>query len=237
MSASVEMSQVRAVVFDFFGTLTRAMRRGPGHDEVARRLGIDPRIFARVLDDTFMARTVGAFGGPLTTLAVVAVRAGAPAPSRSALRQAYADRTAAVRSDVHLRPDAVIVLRAVRARGLRTAVLSDCTRELAAFWGELPVAGLVDARVLSIEERRHKPDPVMYQTVAHRIGVEPRHCLYVGDGGSRELTGAGAAGMTALRLAADDLADHLVFGADDWTGPSVRSLSDVIDVLSGVQGG
>src|SRR5690606_22672577 len=33
---------IRAVVFDFFGTLTRAVRRGPGHLETARILGCDP---------------------------------------------------------------------------------------------------------------------------------------------------------------------------------------------------
>ena len=59
--------------------------------------------------------------------------------------------------------------------------------------------------------------------------------LHVGDGGSRELTGATRAGLTAVRLAAPDLADHLVFDADvDWTGPTVTSLSALPDeVLPG----
>jgi putative hydrolase of the HAD superfamily len=52
--------------------------------------------------------------------------------------------------------------------------------------------------------------------------------VYVGDGGSQELTGAAHLGMTAVRLASADLAGHLVFNADSgWHGPTVASLLDV----------
>jgi putative hydrolase of the HAD superfamily len=38
--------------------------------------------------------------------------------------------------------------------------------------------------------------------------------------------------MTAIRLAAPDLADHLVFDADrDFTGPSIGSLTEVIGLI------
>ena len=64
------------------------------------------------------------------------------------------------------------------------------------------------------------------------LGVPPERCLYVGDGGSRELTGAIEAGMTAVRLNAPDLADHLVFDQDAaFTGPCVGSLSGLLDLL------
>jgi putative hydrolase of the HAD superfamily len=48
----------------------------------------------------------------------------------------------------------------------------------------------------------------------------------VGDGGSRELTGAAAVGMTAVRLDAADLSRSLWSSIKDrakFTGPSVRS--------------
>ena len=57
----------------------------------------------------------------------------------------------------------------------------------------------------------------------------------MGDGGSRELTGAAAVGMTPVRLNAPDLADHLVFNRDDdFAGLSVPSLSAVVDLLDRV---
>jgi putative hydrolase of the HAD superfamily len=111
-------------------------------------------------------------------------------------------------------------------------VVSDCAAGLPLLWPDLAIAPFVDARVLSIEERRHKPDPHMYQVAAERLGVDPADCLYVGDGDSHELTGAAAAGMTAIRLAADDLSRHLVFSADDWTGPAVCTLTEVLEVVT-----
>ena len=222
--------EYRAVVFDFFGTLTEAVQRGPGHDRVAAILGCPASAFARALDETFTDRSTASLGDAIGSLGVVARLAGGR-PTHAALRAAYAARIDAVRADTRLRPDAVAVLRALRRRGLRTAVVSDCTPELAEFWPELPIAGLLDARVLSTEERHHKPDPWMYMAAAARIGVEPLSCLYVGDGGSHELSGAAAVGMTPVRLAAADLGRHLVFRPDPWHGPEVSTLTDVLDVV------
>ena len=117
-----------------------------------------------------------------------------------------ASRHRAVRADTRLRADAVPVLAALRQRGLRTGVISDCTHELPAFLPQLAVAPLLDVRVFSVQVGRCKPDPALYLAACQRLGLAPGDCLYVGDGGSQELTGAERAGMTAVRLAAPDLA-------------------------------
>ena len=228
MPAPTPTIAYRAVLFDFFGTLTSAVQRGPAHDRVAFHLGCTPAAYRAALDETYAPRSVGAFGDPLATLVAVAAHAGAY-PSIGALRSAYRDRIDAVREDTRLRVDAVTVLRTLRDHGVRIAVVSDCTSELPEFWPELPIAGLVNVRILSIEQRRCKPHPSMYLTAAERLGVAPDECLYIGDGGSRELTGATAVGMTAVKLAADDLANHLTFRPDEWRGDEVRTLSDVLD--------
>lgn len=222
----------RAVLFDFFGTLTTAVRRGPAHDAIARRLGCCPVAYASVLDETFFARCVGALGDPATTLATVAARAGGR-PTGEDVRAALRERADAVAADTRLRPEAVPVLRELRRLGLRTAVVSDCGPELPELLARLPVAALLDASVFSIELGRHKPDPMMYLVACVRLGVVPVDCLYVGDGGSHELSGAVAAGLDALRLAAPDLGGHLAFGADDgWAGPSVASLTGVPELIA-----
>jgi putative hydrolase of the HAD superfamily len=77
-----------------------------------------------------------------------------------------------------------------------------------------------------------KPDPRIYRAACEQLKVDPRECLYVGDGGSRELTGAAAVGMTPVRLSAPDLADHLVFDRDTgFDGPSVPSLTDLVTLI------
>jgi len=226
----------RAVLFDFFGTLTRAVTRGRWHAEIARRLGCDPAAFTAALDRSFRLRARGALGGPVETLRWVCRQLGVdPPPER--LAAAARARVAAVRADTRLRDDAVTTLAALRARGLATAVVSDCGYELPMFLPRLPVAGLLDAQVYSVDVGECKPHPAMYETACHELGVPPGDCLYIGDGGGRELTGALAVGMRAVRLAAADLAAHLVFAPDqEFTGPTVGTLVEVVP-LAGPAGG
>src|SRR5690606_13441870 len=131
-------------------------------------------------------------------------------PTAEQVRSALRERVAAVRADTHLRPDAVTALATARARGLRTAVVSDCSHELPAFLPQLPVARLLATCVYSVDLGRCKPDPAIYLAACERLGVAPAECVYVGDGDGEELTGAAAVGMTAVRLAAPDLTGHLV---------------------------
>ncbi|MDP9814277.1 putative hydrolase of the HAD superfamily [Spirilliplanes yamanashiensis] len=187
-----------------------------------------------MLDRSFRARARGLFGSAEATLRWVSEQAGGN-PCDTRLRSALSARVDALRADTRLRPDAESTLRALRARGLRTAVISDCTHELPAFLPELPIAPLLDARVFSVEVGRCKPDPMIYLTACAELGVAPEECLYVGDGGSQELSGAEEVGMTAVRLAAPDLADHLVFDPDArFTGPSITSLTEVLAMLDRV---
>ena len=225
------MSAYRAVVFDFFGTLTCSVQRGPQHADIARTLGCDPEIVRSVLDRTFHSRARGTFGSAEATLRWVTEQAGGR-PRNAQLRAALTARVDALRADTRLRPDAVSALTAIRHRGLRTAVVSDCTHELPAFLPGLPIAPLLDARVYSVELGVCKPDPAIYLAACAQLGVTPEECVYIGDGGSHELSGAAAIGMTAVRLTAPDLADHLVFDQDTtFTGPSVASLTALLTLL------
>jgi putative hydrolase of the HAD superfamily len=225
------MPAYRAVVFDFFGTLTRSVQRGPQHAEIARSLGCDPDIVLGVLDRTFRTRARGAFGSAEATLRFVTEQAGGR-PRQEQLEAAMPARIDALRADTVLRADAVSTLAALKVRGLSTALVSDCTHELPAFLPSLPVAGLLDAQVFSVELGVCKPDPQIYWAACDRLGVDPGECLYVGDGGSHELTGAEAAGLTAVRLAAPDLANHLVFDHDTaFDGLTITALTDVLALV------
>ena len=112
-------------------------------------------------------------------------------------------------------------------------LLSDCTHELPDIWPSLPVSRYVDATVFSVIAGVRKPHPTLYATLLAALAVEAHECLYVGDGGSGELTGAHHAGMTALPLDVPDVAHSTVYDADTaWTGPSIGSLDEVIALVS-----
>jgi putative hydrolase of the HAD superfamily len=223
---------LRAVIFDYFGTLTRAVRRGQIHRRMARHLGCDPDRWLDLLTRTYHLRATGQMGDPIAVLNWLASTLDAN-PGRRALHDVYAARLSAIRTDGPLRPEAVPVLRALRAHGVRTALVSNCWYELPLVLPTLPVAPLLDAHVFSVDVGRCKPDPAMYFAACARLAVTPEECLYIGDGDSHELTGAAAIGMTALRLAAPDLSGHLSFDPDvAFRGPSVISLQALIPLAS-----
>ncbi|MEV4631407.1 HAD family hydrolase [Micromonospora sp. NPDC049523] len=225
------MPAYRAVLFDFFNTLTRPANRGRRHALVADRLGCTTEALLEVLDRSFYLRASGALGDAEATLRWVCDRIGVH-PSDAQVRAAVSARLGAVRADTRLRPEAVPTLRALRRFGVATALISDCTHELPVFLPQLPVAALLDTQVFSVQVGYCKPAPAIYLVACDRLGVAPADCLYVGDGGSRELTGATGAGLDAVRLNAPDLGDHLVFDPDTgFTGPALTSLREVLELV------
>ncbi|MGD0380043.1 MAG: HAD-IA family hydrolase [Acidimicrobiales bacterium] len=124
------------------------------------------------------------------------------------------------------RDDALPALGWLRRHGLRVGVVSDCTHELPDLWTSLLVARFVDATVFSVVIGHRKPHLSLYQRVCRQLGIAPSEAIYVGDGGSNELTGATAAGIPAVRLVTEDAADALVYDAEPaWSGPVIHSLT------------
>jgi putative hydrolase of the HAD superfamily len=225
---------IDTVIFDFFGTLTPSTPEEVWHEHTSRSagvLGIDGATWRQALDESWAERATGALGDMPSTFRELARRCGAE-PTDEALAAACAARSAAQRELYVFRPDALEVLARVRSLGYRLGILSDCTIELADAWDALPVAGLVHARVLSCEVGRRKPDPELFALIAAGLGAKPAQCLYIGDGGGRELTGASRCGMTAVMLRADDWHANAAHNReDDWAGPEVPSLTAVLPLL------
>jgi HAD superfamily hydrolase (TIGR01509 family) len=107
---------------------------------------------------------------------------------------------------VEWRPGAAELLRAVRAAGLRTALVTTTPRRLAeivlgsirADLGEDPF----DVTVCGDEVVARKPDPAPYRQAMDALDVEPRDCVVIED--SRAGIGAGlAAGIAVLGVPAD----------------------------------
>lgn len=223
-------ADMRAVVFDFYGTLTPAasdatwVRHAAA---VADALGVPAASMVAVLDESFPERISGALGDTEQTLRTLAARMGAQ-PTPGQIETAARVRQRHQTSLFTPRPEAVPVIGGLRARGLRIGLVSDCTAELPAAWPALALSALVDAAVFSCLEGTRKPDPRLFQAVAGRLGVSPAECLYVGDGGGRELTGASGVGMRAVLLAGPDWHRHgAVEREADWSGQRISSLTEL----------
>jgi putative hydrolase of the HAD superfamily len=220
-----------AVVFDFYGTLTPVNPSEAWASNAARLaavMGVRPEDLIRVLDDSFPERISGALGDVEQTMQAIGDRLGVQLTDEQ-LDEASRTRRAVQESMFALRPEALGVIGALRDRGLRIGLVSDCTSELPDAWPRLSLAAVVDAPVFSCVERTRKPDPRLFRAVAARLAVEPAACVYVGDGGGRELTGASGIGMRAVLLAGPDWQQHRDHRTEaDWAGPRIGSLTDLV---------
>lgn len=225
---------VRAVVFDFYGTL--APGRSTAEQVAARSsqaaaLGVDPARFDAELSATTDERFRGAGGDLDGSLRWVAARLGAT-PRDDQLAACVAVRRATERRFGEPRPEAEPVLRALRSRGLRVGVISDCSAELPEYFPDLPIAPYVDAAVFSFVTGHRKPDPSNYLDCCATLGVPPESCLYVGDGGSNELAGARSVGMRAVHLDVEAERGGPVYGRHaSWDGEVITSLTDVLALV------
>ena len=99
----------------------------------------------------------------------------------------------------HLHPGIEPMLTALRERGIRIGLITNCFSEEAKLIRESRLYPYFDAPCLSWEEGTRKPDPAIYRTCLGRLGIAPEECLYVGDGGSFELETARSLGLRALQ--------------------------------------
>jgi len=125
------------------------------------------------------------------------------------------------------RDGAVETLVELRRRGLRLAVLSNCSEEVPVAWPGAPLAGLFDIATLSADFGRMKPDREIYLHTAEALGIEPEACLFVGDGANDELAGAARAGMTPVLFAPGEARWPEV---QEWEGLRVSSIEEVLEL-------
>ena len=111
--------------------------------------------------------------------------------------------------------------------------MSDCSAEVPELWAETPFADLIEVPVFSCRAGTRKPDERIYRLACDGLGVEPVDCIYIGDGFSRELTGAAAVGMRPLLLAPPDEEGWATGGYERqaWDGERIPALGRVLNLL------
>ena len=161
-------------------------------------------------------------------------------PSLEELEEAVSLRFSYGRKATVPREGAISTLRTLKDDGYRLGLISDCSSELPALWGNTEYPDFFDVTIFSCEVGLKKPDPKIYELACDELNIAPRECIYVGDGGSKELTGAAAVGMYPILLSdeSEKLGSdvHRVDG-ESWTGPSIRDLSEIPMVIERLRTG
>jgi putative hydrolase of the HAD superfamily len=204
----------RAVLFDFYGTLARAVSWGESHEQVFARHGLafdavhwghnfvgeandgDEHLDHSVSRDAYVAwererlrrraRACGVGDDDLEALV-----ADLHSASKAYTLEAY-DEVAGV-------------LGSLRARGTTVAICSNWDWDLDRAVAQAGLAELVDVAVTSAQAGARKPHPRIFRLTLERCGVEAHEALFVGDTFSADVEGPLAVGMSVLHVWRDDI--------------------------------
>ena len=237
--------EIRAVVFDWGGTLT------PWHDidlysqwyAYAEFYDpVDARALAQRLHDAELARWR-------------VQRDSSGAVSTGALESVFLDLGIDVTSALHLRalgnyldfwaphtvadPEAAPLLRSLRALGLRTGVLSNTmwprSHHEEVFTRD-DLSELIDAAAYTSEMPVAKPHREAFTAIADALGVAAAECVFVGDRLWDDILGAQQAGMRAILLPHSDIPAVQVPDATAVPDAVAHRLADVLDIVQAWRG-
>jgi putative hydrolase of the HAD superfamily len=203
---------VQAVIFDWGGTLT------PWHtvDHDALWLEVCTPHFSAELAAAH-AKAIRAAEFELwrlaeteqqsATMELIFTRAGVSAPD--ALLDTYYRKW---EPHTYTDPDAAPLLRHLRARGIKTGVLSNTMWPRSAHesvFGRDGVLSLIDGAVYSSEIPWTKPHPEAFRAAMAAVGVsDPASCVFVGDRPYDDIFGAKRVGMRGVLIPNREVPPH-----------------------------
>jgi putative hydrolase of the HAD superfamily len=226
----------QAVFFDLFGTLVRNFSF-QDYDKVLVRMAsvmsISPEDFSRLWYATARERNTGGLNTIQTGIEYIGQKMGVHL-EKEQIEQAVKVRVDYVKSMILApRPGAVETLTWLRSHNYKVGLISDCSIDIPLAWDKTPLAALFDTVVFSCDVGFRKPDPRIYELAAQRLGVKPEDCLFIGDGGSTELTGALKTGLhpVLIKPYGDTELPQSNSEARTWQGPVISSLEEVLTLV------
>jgi len=225
----------KAVIFDLFGTLVPYLS-GQEYEnmleEMTASLSISRSAFQKAWDGTFAERARGVFSTIESNILDIC-EAPRIKPDRAQIEAATRRRIEFIRRALAPREDAVETLCRLKSSGRKIELISDCSCEVPLLWKGTPFSELIDEAIFSCEVLLTKPHPQIYLLTCDRLGISPENGLYVGDGGSCELSGAAEVGMSPvlIRVPTEDTGDGYRINAGEWEGQTISALSEVLSLV------
>jgi putative hydrolase of the HAD superfamily len=230
------MPATKAVIFDFFGTLVPCLSLSEHKavlSKMADLVGAPRAAFVQKWFDTVVPRMTGEYSSVRANIEAICATLSVPLDAANC-ELAVKERYAYARAHIIPRATAIETLRELRERGLRIGLISDCSSELPELWQETEFAPLFDVTIFSSVVKIKKPNAEIYRIAADRLGVACADCLYVGDGGSNELSGARAVGMNPVLLDDEEEqgnADTHRIDGQSWNGVRIADVREVLSLI------
>jgi putative hydrolase of the HAD superfamily len=124
---------------------------------------------------------------------------------------------------------AVDAVRAIKAAGFKTGVVSNAEGRVAHDLKAAGYDGLFDAVIDSHHVGHEKPDPAIFRIALEKLGSAPERTVYLGDVPSIDIAGARSAGISAVLLDRHDLYAEV-------DAPRIREIAELSSWISRYQG-
>ncbi|MCQ2468031.1 MAG: HAD-IA family hydrolase [Clostridia bacterium] len=218
---------VKAVIFDMYETLITHFR-APLYfgKEMAEDAGVPEDVFVNAWRVTEDDRATGVL--PMD-VAIEKVLKQVGYYSKEASEMLFRKRTENKEECFrHLHEGIIPMMEALKARGVKVALISNCFTEEAAVIRNSVLFSYFDVAMMSCEQGVKKPDEEIFYRCLKELDVGAKECVYVGDGGSRELEVAESLGMKPLQVCW-----YLVKGTKQpvWRLPEFTQVDDPMGVL------
>ncbi|MDD4972251.1 MAG: HAD family hydrolase [Paludibacter sp.] len=224
-----------AIIFDLFGTLVNVVSKKKLEEVLAKMafvLDVPAESFTRLWRETSDDRNKGVFKDINDNIRFIVNRLGFR-PVSHQIDVAVKLRLEYTRRSLKPKDDTISLLTEIKKNGYKIGIVSDSSIDVPIFWHKIPFCSLVDKIVFSCLVGFKKPDPRIYRLVTDFLNVDPKNCIYVGDGGSQELSGAFKVGMHPLKIRSsnENNDDAERPGEDSWQGAEISSLSELLNFL------
>ena len=229
---------MKAVLFDFYGTLARAVSWGDTHAEVFARHGLafdqarwghnfvgeakdgDEHVEHSVSRDVYVAWEVDRLRR----------RAQACGVGDDELEALVADLHSAAKTYTLQAYDEVPeVLAALRQRGVTVAICSNWDWDIDRAVASAGLDGMADIVVTSAQAGARKPHPRIFGHTLERCGIEAADALFVGDTLGADVVGPLDYGMGAVHVWRDDMVgDPGPLPPGAVRSPDLRAVLDLV---------
>ena len=189
---------IKAVIFDMFETLVTLFEgRTYFSENMAEDIGADLNAFRKAWHESEHDRSIGRMtmkDGIADTLKKIGMYDAAT------VDRLFEKRLAALGDTFSAIPQASVeLLKGLKDRGIKVGLITNTFSDERDLVRASELFPYFDAAMISYEQGVLKPDTVMYLKIMDEFGVKPDECLYVGDGGSKELYAARDLGMKAVQ--------------------------------------
>ncbi len=191
----------KAVLFDFFHTLTGFESEWSQLPSTSEYLGVDRRLWNKHLLESFPDRLTGRLKDSFAIIRALADLIDPSIPDEK-VRGAVENRVARFEhSMTNLPASNVETLKRLKLAGKKLALVSNADVMEITAWDRSPAAPWFDSVLFSCEVGLAKPDERIYRLALERLEVEAGEAVFVGDGGSDELLGARGVGLATVMMA------------------------------------